>query len=318
MPPFFLAILGDTMKNNYFAIAAFNIPYIPEVRNVTSAQEYEIFGMIFDLFSKGKDCFFSNEYISKLVNKTKSSVAKILTSLERKHLIIRKYNERNKNNEKRYITPNMDFIMKLISDRINKQNIHLENSPDNIKTNNRKSNQHQGISPDKKAPVLENIQSPVLEKNNKVTYNIKSIYREDNSKYKLDLKENVKNYFEEISSDFEIDSSIIAEKFINKHLSGVSLKNNIGNWRGLARNFWLNWQKFEKPNKKKIIAPIDQALENKKRKIKSLAGKTLLYNREKYVVDGDFLRKVKNNALAPITVVIKHAEKTGGKFKVLN
>jgi hypothetical protein len=55
----------------------------------------------------------------------------------------------------------------------------------------------------------------------------------------------VEEFFNELAKDYDIEIGEMAETFINKYLSGNLYKKNIGNWQGIARNFFKYWLKNE-------------------------------------------------------------------------
>jgi hypothetical protein len=55
----------------------------------------------------------------------------------------------------------------------------------------------------------------------------------------------VEEFFNELAKDYDIEIGEMAETFINKHLSGNLYKKNIGNWKGIAKNFFKYWLKNE-------------------------------------------------------------------------
>jgi DNA-binding MarR family transcriptional regulator len=65
----------------------------------------------------------------------------------------------------------------------------------------------------------------------------------DNKIHEKESLDFVKEFFEKISEKYDIDTDLISETFINKHLSGDTYKKNIGNWKGRARNFFKYWLK---------------------------------------------------------------------------
>lgn len=265
----------------------FNIPHIPEVRKLVNASEYEVFGMIFDFYSKGKDCFFSNKYIAEVVNKTTSSVEKILATLEKKNLIRRKKNPRGA--IARIIFPNMDYILKLIENRIA--------APDRKKF---------GWKP-------QNTEKVEPQKNESLT-NKNNIYIENRDKYKKlsndeNLKKDIKEFFEKETKDIEAPVDEMTEKFMNKYLKGGERKRNIKNWRGLAANFQLNWRKFAPAEQLRKRAQIDPEIERIKMKIIRARRAKFRFMGREFAVDGTtFFRDLRTNEMAPIREILKIAK----------
>ena len=177
------------------------IPFIPEVRKYLSAAEYEVFALCYALDERGKTIFFSNAYLSKLLNKSKRAISGIFEKIEKKGFIKRILSAAGRTIEivkSKFATP-----CKKLHGACTKQH----------------------TTPMKKTSS-----------NNIVL---------DNRINKEDTPSVINKYFEEISSEYDVETKDMADIFINKHLSGSEYKKNIGNWKGKAKNFFKYWLKNE-------------------------------------------------------------------------
>jgi DNA-binding MarR family transcriptional regulator/predicted HicB family RNase H-like nuclease len=184
------------------------IPFIPEVRKQLSAAEYEVFALCYALDERGKTIYFSNGYLSCLLNKTKRAIAAILEKIERKGFIKRILTETGR-------------IIQIVKEKIKAKSTCK-------KLHGVRTKLHT-------TPVNKTASNNIVKDN---------IINEKRKEEKPPLSF-VNKYFEELAKEYDMETNDISETFINKYLSGDEYKKNIGNWQGRARNFFKYWLKNE-------------------------------------------------------------------------